>query len=694
MNHPSKFSSHRFVSKLLLLVKGCLCLVVNFVRVRSDRAMLRPPFDGRRGHDHFPGVCLSSVVSLLALGAGPASAEVPGWWVLSSSQSNETEARAIIRAAKEAERILVVGQSENARLLYEMTVRDRTPNKVKRLERFESFQQVQKAAEQLDVDLVLGVSKEPISIEGALQRIAVPREIADHLRGAVSTAAQVAEAIRAITPKEVLNQPKVVKDFWKLTKTDTGFRRNVDLFVDRIRGESEPGQPLLQAIRDRPVKATLDTLDWADALLECAEAIDRDIKMSQQMGLPKVLMRSHVVEFLSKKGLETMRGWLIRPDRLKRIVDQRLISQSFADVLKLPDFGAVDLVTAGALYAGGDRGADTVTHFWDGVNQVAWGTLGLVASAGNPKAASAYQAFGDYAAKLGRFVTQPLFDGLVLWRRDVGKNVVEMWRHSQKVAAEHGVEIQSFEQLYGQDAAKFPFYRLHRAEIARETEQLRATARINAGGKPKPIKNVEPPSIWQTVHAQVTHDPRLQGDVTIARQIYESSRRILIVGTGQRGELIHEEIEKVVGPDRIVRERRTVSHFRVRQTAEGIDADLIVDVNPRRELEDPTHGPAMPQVAHPDPGPIRLFLRRDIYPDLPKPPVFIPPPPPPPGGQAVTLTSNSATYDPGGVSMNIEMKLEPTSEEHNHELEGIRQQVLMSRPGGPSLFWPMEDDKH
>jgi len=249
--------------------------------------------------------------------------------------------------------------------------------------------------------------------------------------------------------------PREIAEIWgrDVKVLATGLRELKLLSLDHKWAASLEGSDTFKQIGRKPGEEWLKGLEWASTANEAVNALEKDFADSRDWRF--VLVRSHTVELLTRKGLENVFK------RTYEILDNRKLIPFQAEVflngskaeLGTPTFGLLEVVSAGFQRSrAGHLDVDSITSYFDAAVGLTWGVWGLAASGGNLKVAEIYQDAGQALAQTLRSSSRGGFQQLVAWNRGQANTIVAMWRQSQEIALYRGAKLQSIEEWLGEDA--------------------------------------------------------------------------------------------------------------------------------------------------------------------------------------------------------------------------------------------------
>lgn len=210
------------------------------------------------------------------------------------------------------------------------------------------------------------------------------------------------------------------------------------------------GNQMLEKVFGLGESGLLDRVDKTAKFYNLATAIEKDLEMGQEGQF--VLLRLHTFEQLAHFGFED-----ILPIFYKQVLKTYRISGAthrfFGD--SAPSLGTVEFLTAAARQVGAGRAdVDTITLYIDGLNNLAWGALGLAVCQGSLNCASAYQSIGDTLAKVLRDASEPWFRNAWLRWTKQGRELEDAWRTLQQRNLNDGRAVVSIETVYGRELLK------------------------------------------------------------------------------------------------------------------------------------------------------------------------------------------------------------------------------------------------
>jgi len=457
-----------------------------------------------------------------------ATSRVPGLWVTNQvgriASDMSTKMELLRKAGEVAGRTVVVGDNEHADHLYKHMTDSLGQNNVLYLPESNNIQVIQKKAAEYSADMILGVMNyEPNFIDDS-QMIVVDRKSAELF---ASTVHALSTAIRELNIHDKSNAPT--------------FRKVI--------GPSSKGM--------------LDALGTTQDLYDIGLSVERDISLIKQRKIS--VIRSNVLHTLTEKVLD--KGY----DKTFNAICKSLEARGVIKAADYPDFGAKELFKGAYTHAkSGKPDIDTITHYCDAVNNLAWGMLGLVASGGNVKMAKTYQVTGNATAKIARMSTEEVFTVGFSRHRTQHLTMLENYRTECESRAARNIDLLSIEQYAGShEIIKRSGLKAADIEIANQ---------IYLSSQMEQIKK-HPVPTFSACSTEVDVGNEGNSDVLAAIRLAASSKKVVIFGAGDVAVRTYQVMTRSLGVGNVKLVRSDPGRLERQRMAREFGATSIVSVS-------------------------------------------------------------------------------------------------------------------
>jgi tetratricopeptide (TPR) repeat protein len=282
-------------------------------------------------------------------------------------------------------------------------------------------------------------------------------------------------------------------------------------FSSPLRDEQNRRMPSLPSVR--AVAKNLDRFYQAMDLLYKITNTEMPMEMKAPMAVSGSIMRDLATSrnqksnFFTSQSLETIGRFGLKelPKLVDRLVTEGRLPSYYRDYLNSPLMkGVPDLVAGAASQVGRGQwmpSVDEVTQYLDGLNKIAWATVGGLV--GGSKGASIASTAAGLTADIVRGASEPLFRQ---WASSpVRKTTIENWRAHVDAAIAHGVAAKTFSEMYTpQDLKQMGFDATTIAEFDDQTRWYNSSLdyRRPSGATSASLQNLQRPMPTSTTLLQ------------------------------------------------------------------------------------------------------------------------------------------------------------------------------------------------
>ena len=464
--------------------------------------------------------------------------DIPGYWSISKTDNKniQIESRALAIAASGVKRALVYGRGAGADSLADNLSMKLGRDNVFRVTKSLSMYDIQEKARAIGVDRIVGF-RESFPEKGiSQQKVLMPSE---KMRSFASKMITIGSALKELE----------IQGHVKCTAVSKIFKQEHFNKIKKYQNYSRIGEAAINDLR----RANMGELTFMSS-----DLVHESYEMTRDMIESKLI--DHLVE--------------------TKVIDQRLA------------FGVSDFAKASFRIVRDKRvDVDSITYALDGLVKVTFGALGMVASGGNVKVASAYAELGGVAAETLRGATLGLFKRGFSLSTGKTEAIIEQWRMTQNNNIRVNAPVQSFREFVGSKnlndigVSEKLETRLDQEKI--QLDRFRSVkhngappvSQINRNAKNKQNIMSTVPSYWTSYDVQDSTKATMIESQYVTRMGREA-KRALVVGRGEAADRMYSDVVKRIGEQNVMRVKSNPTQSHLQRIARNFRAEVIFGCRP------------------------------------------------------------------------------------------------------------------
>lgn len=454
----------------------------------------------------------------------PGNGSIPGFWLdhtTSRYPGQLQKAYEILHFhAQKANKVLLAGKGSDVAKLYNTLIAEKGEQQVLWLTKVDNIREIQKNAQQFQADCILGAIEGGYTDFDDSQSILISRKAAENL-GNVSYA--LAKCLHEMDFRSTAD------DKW-------------------LKSLLAPGDG-----------AVIESFNKLQELYNLAIAVENDGNAC--LSGEFTLLNSSMLHLLAEKSFDDV----IWPHFMKFLSENKVIKTPFKS-----DFGAKEFIQGIASnIKNGKLDIETITHYFDAINGLAWGALGYCAS-GNVEIAQAFQIFGVTMAKTYRDNSEAIFAaGLSLFSNSARLIMQNYQTELEKRISLNIAELPSLEEYVGGvDQLVKNGFSLANIEVAQQLQSLYEKKLCDL----HPVKTI----LFDSKKNKSGANELV--DFSALEELASDAQKVVLFGDDSAAESLYQKLLHKLGVGNVLWMHSDMDFYKRQGYARQFKADLIIRV--------------------------------------------------------------------------------------------------------------------